>query len=86
MLCIIARFILCFGVTRGGKYIIYLEQAVNTALLSDDVPTDDEVADIFADLPKYYKRIVGTLNVGTPADFNPNLDTLDAIIQSVRFN
>jgi hypothetical protein len=74
------------GVTRGGKYIVYLEQGVNTALLSNKVPTDDQLGNILADPLKYYKQIVAKLNAGTPADFNPNLDTLDAIIQSIRFN
>jgi hypothetical protein len=71
------------GVTHGGQYIIYLEQGVNTALLSNKVPTDAQLAGLMADPPKYYKQIVGTLNAGTPPDFNPNLDTLDAIIRSI---
>jgi hypothetical protein len=74
------------GVTRGGKYIVFVEQGVNTALLSSDIPTNAQIANINADPPKYYKRIVETLNAGTTADFAPNLETLDAIVQSIHFN
>ncbi len=74
------------GVTRGGKYIIFLQFGVSTKLLSDKVPSTAQLSNLLKDPPKYYKQVVDTLNSGTSADFNPNLEIFDAIVQSIRFS
>jgi hypothetical protein len=75
------------GLNRRGSYIIFLESSAPTNLLPatpSPVP-NTLIATINANPQKYFQGIVDKLNVGSSADFVPNLEILDAIVQSIRF-
>lgn len=79
------------GLTRDGKYIVFLTYVSDTALLPtlntySDQDLTDKLSVIRENPTRYYKEIIATLNKGKASDFTPNLDTLDAIIQSIHFN
>jgi len=73
------------GLTRGGKYIIFLEAGVGTNILPEPTHSNAEMEMINANPQKYYQTIIDKLNPASPADFNPNLEILDTIAQSIVF-
>ncbi len=72
------------GLTRGGKYIIFLEAGADTTVLADANHSNAQMATINANPVKYYQSIIDKLNPASSTDFNPNLEMLDAIIQSIH--
>lgn len=74
------------GLTQRGSYIIFLESRTPTNLLPvTPLPVPNALIDtVNADPQKYYQGIVDRLNAGSSADFSPNLETLDAIVLSIR--
>lgn len=72
------------GLSADGKYIIWLEYPLYTELLPTRRPTDNEVYQVNLDPPKYYKSVENILNPAAPSDFQPDLDVLLALVQSVH--
>jgi len=78
------------GLTRDGKFIVFLTYVSDTALLPamntySDQDRMNELGYVRENPPRYYKKIVAALNKGKAADFTPNLDKLDAVIKSISF-
>lgn len=71
------------GLTKDSKYIVYFAYRISSAVLSSQAPTMEQISAVHADPLKYYKSVVEKLNPTTHADFTPNLDTLDAVINSI---
>jgi hypothetical protein len=74
------------GLTQDGQFIVFFEYATNTDLLPVGPATNDQLIVVRENPLKYYKSVVDTLNQGTATDFTPNLDKLDAIINSFTIN
>ena len=73
------------GLTQDGQFIVFFEYAAHTNLLPVGPATYNQLIAVREDPLKYYKTVVDTLNHGTATDFTPNLDKLDAIINSIVF-
>lgn len=73
------------GLTRGGKYIVFLEAGASTTVLPEANHTNAQMEIINANPVKYYQSIIDKLNPASSTDFNPNLEILDAIVQSIDF-
>jgi hypothetical protein len=71
------------GVTKDGKYIVSFAYRISSAVLSNKAPTNQEIDASHANPSKYYRSVVDKLNLTSHADFMPNLDSLDAIINSI---
>ncbi len=71
------------GVTQDRFFIVFLQYTVSTTLLPGQVPGNAELETLLENPLTYYKSVVDTLNTASPADFSPNLDKLDALIQSI---
>ncbi len=66
------------GYREGKQYAVYVQIPVRTASLPDTEPT------LPADIQTYYQQTIQSVNALTPADFNPNLDLLDALVASIQ--
>ena len=73
------------GLTQDGQFIVFFEYAAHTNLLPVGPPTNAQLSAVRENPLNYYKTVVDTLNQGTATDFTPNLDKLDAIINSIVF-
>jgi hypothetical protein len=74
------------GLTKDGKYIIDFAYRIRSAVLSSKAVTMEQATAVRANPLKYYKSVVDKLNPTTHADFTPNLDSLDAVINSIVIN
>ncbi len=66
------------GYREGKQYAVYVQVPVRTASLPDREPT------LPADIQGYYQQTIQSVNTLTPADFNPSLDLLDALVNSIQ--
>jgi hypothetical protein len=62
------------------RYGIYMQAPIHAADLPDVAPALDFNSQEVLD---YNQKMTDTLNVLTPADFIPDLDTVDALIESI---
>lgn len=77
------------GLTSDGRFYISLHWPVSTAALPNtpaDVPTDIEAQSTNPDTyAAYLQATQDTLNALDPADWQPNLAELDALVASISF-
>ncbi len=66
------------GYREGKQYAVYVQIPIRTASLPDREPT------LPADIQRYYQQTIQSVNMLTPADFNPSLDLLDALVNSIQ--
>lgn len=66
------------GYGEGKQYAVYVQVPVRTASLPDTPPT------LTSDTQTYYQQTIQSVNALAPADFNPNLDVLDALVSSIQ--
>jgi hypothetical protein len=69
------------GLTSDNKYYIIAILPVQSPSESVQFPGYDAQP---ANLEAYYSQVAATLNSAAPESFNPNLTTLDALIQSIQ--
>ncbi|MFT3890641.1 MAG: hypothetical protein QM730_03330 [Anaerolineales bacterium] len=68
------------GYTMDKRYGIYVQAPMHTSALPDVAPAlDFNSQEVF----DYNQKMTETLNALTPADFTPNLDVLDALVESI---
>ncbi len=74
------------GFTNDGKYLVSFFYPVTTTALPDSVEqvSAADLAAVEADPGAYLQAQVAMLNALTPADWTPNLDTLDALVSSLQ--
>jgi heat shock protein HslJ len=75
------------GLSADGQTLISASYPITTALLPDSVAamTEDEMTAFDEDPQAYLEATASALSFLTPTDFNPSLDALDAMIQSLSF-
>lgn len=73
------------GLTNDGQYLISASYPITTTLLPDSMAdmTADEQEAFNADPMGYLEATASALTFLAPSDFNPSLDALDAMIQSL---
>ncbi len=69
------------GLTSDGQYLVSMRSSVDAPMIADlanGVPfnTQEEATNVV-------NALNDRVNAAAPADFNPNLDTLDALVQSI---
>jgi hypothetical protein len=82
------------GLTRDGAYYIIAILPISNPMLADTsdagapLPTGGVpypyLSDPNADMQNYYKSVIEVLNATPPEAFNPTLNQLDSLIQSMR--
>jgi hypothetical protein len=73
------------GLTGDGKFYVAAVLPVNlNGLPSDPLDTSNLPLEFASDYPTYITGIVNQLNLQAPGDYAPNLDTLDALVQSIE--
>jgi hypothetical protein len=68
------------GYTKDKQYGIYVQAPVHTSSLPDVAPALDFNSQEVLD---YNQKMTEALNALGPADFTPNLDLLDALVESI---
>ncbi len=73
------------GLTADGQTLISASYPITTTLLPDNTEamTEDEVIAFEEDPQAYLEATASALTFLAPTDFNPSLDALDAMIQSL---
>jgi len=69
------------GYTMDKQYGIYVQVPVHNSTLPDVAPTLEFNSQ---DVIDYNQRMTESINALTPADFTPNLDVLDALVESIH--
>jgi|GEM_PF-415900 len=74
------------GFTNDGKYLVSFWYPVTTAALPDSMSTfpEREQQRFDSDPQAYIEEQIAALNQLAPSDFEPNLETLDALVASLR--
>jgi hypothetical protein len=73
------------GLTSDGKYYVAAVLPVNLAgLAADDKVTGQEPKEFSQDYPAYLTNMANQLNNQPAASFNPDLDALDAMMESLE--
>jgi hypothetical protein len=74
------------GLTADGRYYVALFYPISTWTLPDNTDTlaPEEVTKITANYQAYREQIQKDLNALNPADFTPDLSTLDAMVASLE--
>jgi hypothetical protein len=69
------------GYTMDKQYGVYVQVPIHTSSLPDAAPAlDFNSQEVF----EYNQQMTDTLNALTSADFTPNLDVLDALVESIH--
>jgi len=78
------------GLTNDGKYMVAIMVPVTLPIQAtaenpsaDDVVYPSDISDTIA-LDAYFQGVTDLLNAATPDSFQPNLNVLDALIQSIQ--
>lgn len=74
------------GISSDGRYYVSAIFPLVTTLFDDQIPSDFSYETFIAGLTDYMIESIGRLNAGTPSDFVPALDAMDAIIQSFEID
>ncbi len=72
------------GYSIEKQYAVYVQIPTHTASLPEMSPTLTTGSDPARDMQQYNQQAGETVNALTPADFNPNLDLLDALVTSIQ--
>jgi hypothetical protein len=73
------------GLTGDGKfYVAAVLPVFLNGLPSDPLDTSNLPLEFASDYPTYLTGIANQLNLQAPGDYAPDLDTLDALVQSLE--
>jgi hypothetical protein len=73
------------GMTTDGKYVVSVQFPVKASILPDSFdPTTFDYNQFMATYADYMATTVNDLDLLQSQDYTPNLDTLDALIQSIQ--
>jgi len=73
------------GLSTDGQYYVSMVIPLTTELFPAEIPVNFDMATFVDTLPQYLADSVEMLNNATASDFAPNLETVDDLIESIRF-